>query len=186
MRKSLFLALLFALALPFTADRAQAQGFGLIPYVGYNLDAESFLVGIGGEFGSVFNLGTMAIGVRPTVEYLFVDDGGFGDEASATFLQINGDLITRFGTPGASLVPFAGAGLAIVTVSYDADCDGNPVCEEFLDEAGGSDIGLNVLGGVEFPGALGFGSPFVQGRLTLADGSAISILGGLVIPLGQN
>lgn len=185
MRKASALALLIALALPFTAERAEAQGFGFVPYIGYNLDAEAFLVGVGGEFANVFDLGNLSIGVRPTVEYLFVDDGGFGD-ASITFLQINGDLITRFGAPGASLVPYAGAGLAIVSVSYDADCDGDPFCEAFVDEAGATDIGLNVLGGVEFPGALGFGSPFVQGRLTLADGSAISILGGLVIPLGAN
>lgn len=185
MRKPLALALLIALALPFTADRTQAQGFGFIPYVGYNLDAEAFLVGVGGEFGNVFDLGNFVIGVRPTIEYLFVDDDGLGDDASVTFLQINGDLITRFGAPGASLIPYAGAGVAIVSVSYDADCNGDPFCEAVVDEAGNTEVGLNVLGGVEFPGALGFGSPFVQGRLTLADGSAISILGGLVVPLGR-
>jgi hypothetical protein len=77
-----------------------------------------------------------------------------------------------------------GAGLAIVTTSVDFDdfdCDDIPGAD-----CSNTDIGLNILGGLEFPGALGFGDPFVQGRLTLADGSAISILGGLSIPLGRN
>ena len=171
MRKASALALLIALALPFMADRAEAQGFGFVPYIGYNLDAEAFLVGVGAEFADVFDLGNLAIGVRPSIEYLFVDN--------VTWLQINGDLIARFGAPGASLVPYAGAGLAIGLVSID-DCPDIPGLD-----CSNSDFGLNVLGGVEFPGALGFGSPFVQGRLTLQDGSAISILGGFVIPLGR-
>lgn len=172
MRKSLLIALLFAFALPFTADRAEAQGFGFVPYIGYNLDAEAFLVGVGAEFGSVFALGDLAIGARPSIEYAFVDN--------VTLLQINGDLIGRFGAPGASIIPYAGAGLAISLLSVD-DCPDVPGLD-----CSTSDIGLNALGGVEFPGALGFGNPFVQGRLTLADGSAISILGGLIIPLGAN
>ena len=172
MRKSLLLALLLAIALPLTANRAEAQGFGFIPYIGYNLDAEAFLVGVGAEFGNVFDLGNLAIGARPTIEYAFVDN--------VTLLQINGDLIARFGAPGASLVPYAGAGLAISMVSID-DCPDIPGLD-----CSNTDFGLNALGGVEFPGALGFGSPFAQARLTLADGSAISLLGGLVIPLGQN
>lgn len=172
MRNASALALLIALALPFTADRAEAQGFGFVPYIGYNVDAEAFLVGVGGEFGNVFDLGTLAIGVRPTIEYAFVEN--------VTWLQLNGDLIARFGAPGASLVPYAGAGLAVSIVSID-DC---PDIEGL--DCSTSDFGLNLLGGVEFPGALGFGSPFLQGRLTLEDGSAISILGGFVIPLGAN
>jgi opacity protein-like surface antigen len=182
MRKSLFFALLFAFVLPFTAPKAQAQFF-LSPYVGYNIDAEAFLVGIGSEFAAPFSAGQFELAIRPSVEYLFVDDSGFGaSDASINFYQVNGDVITRLNAEGFN--PYVGAGLAIVITSADFDCEGNPTCEQFEDAASGSDIGLNVVGGLEFPGALAFGAPFVQGRLTLADGSAISILGGIMIPLG--
>lgn len=187
MRKPLFLALLCALALPLTADRAEAQ-FYLNPYAGYNLDAEAFLIGIGSEFAAPFSAGQFELAIRPSVEYLFVGDNDFGsDDVSTTALQINGDLITRFNAEGFS--PYAGAGLAIYSFSADFDCEntgaGQSFCEAAEDAASTTDIGINLLGGLEFPGALGIGTPFAQARLTLADGSAISLLGGIAIPLGQ-
>jgi len=186
MRKLFLIALLFAFALPFTAQKAQAQ-FTLMPYLGYNLDAEGFLVGIGGEFAAPFEISNLILSVRPSVEYTFTDSfGGIGidsDDVSVTFIQINGDVIADFSTPGATIAPFAGAGLAIVSTSVDID---GIDCDDFGLDCSSTDFGLNLLGGVTFPGALGFGDPFAQGRLTLADGSAISILGGLRIPLGQN
>ncbi|MEP0545314.1 MAG: hypothetical protein ABJF88_00115 [Rhodothermales bacterium] len=184
MRKSLLLALLVAFALPMTANRAEAQ-FSLIPYLGYNLDAESFLVGIGTELDAPFSAGNLALGIRPSIEYLFIGDEnfGFGSDVSVTALQINGDVIARL--ESASLNPFVGAGLAILSQSFSFDCEGNPVCEAVEDEAGGTEVGLNIVGGLEFD-SIGFGAPFVQGRLTLLDGSAISILGGFTIPLGAN
>ncbi len=186
MRKSFALALLFALALPFTAQKAQAQGFSLIPYLGYNLDAEAFLVGIGTELEAPFSAGNLALAIRPSVEYLFTDDinTGLGNDVGQNVLQINGDVIARLSASG--FEPYAGVGLAVVLVSTDFDCDGNSVCEDFEDDASGSDIGLNLVGGLEFPGAVGFGTPFAQARITLADGTAISLLGGVSIPLGAN
>ena len=189
MRKSLLIALLFAFALPMTANRAEAQ-FSLLPYIGYNLDAEAFLVGIGAEFEAPFSAGSYALGFRPSVEYVFVDSppdqtvAGTTISSSITALQINGDLIARLNASGFN--PFVGAGLAIAYASASVDCSGS-FCDDF-DSASNSatDLGINVLGGLEFPGALGFGDPYVQGRITFADGTAISILGGLSIPLGQN
>lgn len=178
MRKSLFLALLFAFALPFTAPKAQAQ-FTLIPYAGYNIeDGFGFLVGIGAEFVAPFELSNLDLSIAPSVEYVFTEDfnSGFGDaEVSTSYIQVNGDVIAKF-APNGSIAPFAGAGLAYGI--YSADANGF--------DASSSDIGLNLLGGVTFPGALAIGEPFVNGRLTLIDGSAISIIGGIRIPLGQN
>ena len=183
MRKSLALALLIAVAIPLTANRAQAQGMSFIPYIGYNIDAEAFLVGVGTEFSAPFSAGNLALGIRPSVEYLFTEDLDFGSsEFSQTFLQVNGDLIARLNA--ANFNPYVGAGLAIAVVSTDFDCEGNSACEAAEEAASGSDFGLNLLGGLEFSD-IGFGTPFVQGRLTLLDGSAISILGGINIPLGR-
>lgn len=190
MRKSLFIALLVAFALPFTAQKAQAQGFSFIPYAGYNFDAEDFLIGVGAEFDAPFSAGTFALGFRPSIEYVFAGESsestfsGVTVSSSVTFLQINGDLVTRLNATGFS--PFVGAGLAIAYASFDIDCEGSDIACDAIGDEGDSntDIGLNVLGGLEFPGALAFGDPFVQARLTLADGSAFSILGGLSIPLG--
>lgn len=167
MRKSLFLALLFALTLPFTAQKAQAQ-FTLMPYVGYNTeDFFGALVGIGGEFDAPFALGNLALAIQPGVEYVFVEGDG-------TVLQVDGNLVAKFGAPGASIVPYAGAGLGIVFVSPE---EGDS----------SSELGLNLLGGAIFRGALAFGDPYVQARYSLIDPvEALSIMGGLRIPLGQN
>lgn len=178
MRKSLFIALLFAFALPFTAPKAQAQ-FVLIPYAGYNIeDGFGFLVGIGAEFVAPFELNNLDLSIAPSIEYVFTEDfdgGGFIDDVSTSYIQINGDVIAKF-APSGSIAPFAGAGLAYGI--FSASSGGF--------DASSSDIGINLLGGVSFPGALGIGEPFVNGRLTLIDGSAISIIGGVRIPLGQN
>lgn len=178
MRKSLLLALLFAFALPMTANRAEAQ-FTLIPYVGYNIeDGFGFLVGIGAEFVAPFEMSNLDLSIAPSIEYVFTEDfdgGGFVDDVSTSYIQINGDVIAKF-APNGSIAPFAGAGLAYGIFSAEANGF----------DASSSDIGLNLLGGVSFPGALGIGEPFVNGRLTLIDGSAISLIGGIRIPLGQN
>lgn len=167
MRKTLQLGLLLALVLPFTAQRAEAQ-FSFIPYLGYNLDAEKLLIGVGTEFDFPV-AAPVDLGIRPAVEYMFVDD--------MTWLQINGDVIARFGS-NPSLKPYAGAGLAILYTSFD--CEGP---SEFCDmiDTSNTDVGLNLLGGAQF--GTGFAQPFVQGRFTMKDGSAFSILGGVVLAL---
>lgn len=177
MRKLLLLALLCAFALPMTANRAEAQ-FTLIPYVGYNIeDGFGFLVGIGAEFVAPFEMSNLDLSIAPSVEYVFTEDfnTGFGDGITTSYIQVNGDVIAKF-APNGSIAPFAGAGLAYGI--YSAESNGF--------DASSSDIGLNLLGGVSFPGALGIGEPFVNGRLTLINGSAISLIGGIRIPLGAN
>ncbi len=161
-----------------TANRAEAQ-FSLLPYIGYNIeDGFGFLVGIGAEFVAPFDINNLDLSIAPSVEYVSTDDfngGGATSNISTSYIQINGDVIAKF-APNGSIAPFAGAGLAYGI--YSASSDGF--------DASSSDLGLNLLGGVSFPGALGFAEPYVNGRLTLINGSAISIIGGLRIPLGQN
>jgi opacity protein-like surface antigen len=190
MRKPLLFALLVAFALPFTAPKAQAQFF-LNPYLGYNIeDGFGFLVGIGTEFEAPFEAGNLSLSIRPSIEYVFTDDppdqsfSGVTITSSTSYIQLNGDVIARLNAEGFN--PFVGAGLAIGFISASSECEGSAALCGGVSSAEASDteIGLNVLGGLEFPGALAIGTPFVQGRLTLIDGSAISILGGLMIPLG--
>lgn len=167
MRKASALALLTALALPLTTNRAEAQ-FSFMPYLGYNTeDFFGFLVGVGAEFDAPFALGNLALGIQPGVEYVFA-------EGDATVLQIDGNVVAKFGAPGASITPYAGAGLGIIFVSPD-EGDSN------------SELGLNLLGGAIFNGALAFGNPYIQARYSLIDPlEALSIMGGLRIPLGAN
>lgn len=208
MRKAFASALLLALTLSFTANQAQAQsivqaqenaaytqlqgatnpsqaaGFVIIPYIGYNIEdiVGGLLIGIGVEFVAPFAISNLDLSIMPSAEYVFSEDFGggvFGDAVSTSVFQVNGDVIAKF-APSGSIAPFAGAGLAIVIFNVDTSSEfGNF-------DASSTDIGLNLLGGVTFPGAFGSMEPYVMGRLTLADGSAISIIGGLRVPLGAN
>ncbi len=162
MPKAFALSLLLGLAL-LAAGGAQAQ-LALKPYVGFNTaDGAGLLVGIGGEFGLPLAAGTLNLALQPGIEYVFVD-------ADGTYLQADANVIARFGAPGASIAPFAGAGLGVGIFSNG---DSN------------TELGFNLLGGVAFPGALQFGEPFAQARYSLiGEFDALSIMGGFRIPLG--
>jgi opacity protein-like surface antigen len=179
MKKLALFALAFVAAL--AAPRADAQ-FSLIPYAGYNLeDGFGLLVGIGTEFVAPFELSNLDLAIRPSAEYHFVDDSALAGFGSFSYFQINGDVLARFsGSP--SVAPYAGAGLAlgISSVEFDNPFGGGSTSES------NTEIGINIFGGAEFPGLLGFGTPFAQGRFTLVDPTdQISILAGVSIPLGN-
>ena len=168
--------LLLLLALPLFAPSALAQGgIALKPYLGYNLeDGAGLLVGIGTELAAPFDLGGLVLSIQPGIEYHFLDDAPGVD---VSYIQLDGNLVASFATPGAPIAPYAGAGLAVGFSSVDIEGIGSD---------SSTDLGLNVLGGAEFPGALGFGSPFAQARLTLVDGgNFFCIIGGIKVPLGQ-
>lgn len=148
-------AALFAVTL--LAPRAEAQ-LSFLPYAGYNTDAAggSFLIGVGAEFGIGMVGLPIGLALRPSAEYVF----GGGD---VDLTQFNVDAIGRFSPPLSPVGFYAGAGLGILNASFDGNSS--------------TDLGLNLLGGAEFGG--GFAVPFAQARLTIADGSAFSILGGV-------
>lgn len=175
------LLLLAALALPLTAAPAFAQGgLALKPYLGYNLeDGFGFLVGIGAEFDAPFGAGGLVLSIQPGVEYVFLEDIPGVDRS---FLQLDGNVVASFAAPGASIAPYAGAGLAVAFVSSELEANIPGVDTD----ASSTELGLNILGGVELPGALGFADPFVDARLTLIDGgNYFAIRAGLEIPLGR-
>lgn len=205
MQKSLTLALLLAIALPLTAQRAAAQ-FSLIPYLGYNLSAGldpeaddiddrvgALLVGIGAEFDLPFQ-GGIALKVRPSVETYFLpgeefEEFGLTVDVSQSRLQVNGDVIAEFSTAG-TLAPYVGAGVAWSSYGFEVEGCFEDECE--TDDMSESGIGLNLLGGARF-GSMGFGAPFIQARYTMLsidfededlDLNGLSVMGGLMIPLG--
>ncbi|MEL6443384.1 MAG: outer membrane beta-barrel protein [Bacteroidota bacterium] len=180
MRK-LFTALTLALCVSFAAPQAAAQ-FSIIPYIGYNTEAGfdedgdttgGLLIGIGGEFKAPFELGNLDLSIRPSAEYVFLPDVG---DVSQSAFQISGDVIASF-VGSSSVVPYAGVGITYVTLNLDINGFG-----AFADI---DDVGLNLLGGAKFVGALGFGDPFVQGRFTLGGFDSLTISGGVAIPLGN-
>ena len=95
-----------------------------------------------------------------------------GDDVS--YFTANGGVSWRF--PGASVTPFAMAQLAIRRWSWDYDGPGSD-----LVDTSSTDIGLNLGGGISFPGAL---RPSVGARLEIGDGSGFAIFGALGFPLG--
>jgi hypothetical protein len=169
MKKLLTLVAVLAVSIPLMAPRAEAQ-ISFMPYLGYDLDAESLLIGVGAEFGFL-QLETLALNIRPSAEYFFIGDSGI-EGLSTTFMQFNGDVTAELPVGGPGLAVFAGAGLALRYASV-----------EFMNQSeSDTSFGVNILGGVEFGG--GFVTPFAQGRLTLGDGSsAFAILGGVKLAL---
>jgi hypothetical protein len=170
MKKLLTLFAVCAVALPMMAPRAQAQ-VEFMPYLGYDFDIGdgSLLVGVGAEFGFL-PTGVLPVGLslRPSAEYYFVDSPS---QVDFQFFQINADAIAELSPPGVPIGIFAGAGLGIgfssVEIAGVSDSS--------------TDFGLNILGGAEFGG--GFLRPFLQGRVTLMDGTRLAILGGVKLGL---
>ena len=150
---------LLASALVLLATPALAQDSGFMPYVGYNLDSENVVLGVGYRFGVNLDV-PLTLVAQPAVEYQFVD----GD---ATVLQGDFNVLAEF-SGSAALAPYAGAGLAVGYVDPEVG-DSN------------TDIGLNVLGGVVL-NPTGFGQPFAQARYTFADGGdALTLQGGIIL-----
>ena len=142
-----FAALLFAPA-------AGAQT-GFMPYVGYNLEYESVLVGVGARLGFSFPAAPVSVAFQPAVE-VNLDSG--------TYIQADANAVAEL-SAGGSIAPYAGLGLGVLIPT----------------EGGGdAELGLNVLGGVIF-NTVGFIRPFVQGRYSTASVDAFSIHAGAVL-----
>jgi hypothetical protein len=134
MRLLLLAALVVAVAAP-----ARAQ-LGFIPMAGYDIDYEAPMVGLGFEIGLTPGILPFAAAIRPSAEYVFVDN--------VDLFRVNGDLIGRFGAPGVPFAPYGKAGVGV----------------EFSSSDGGSHtyVGANLGAGLEYnrflvEGTLGIG-----------------------------
>lgn len=167
---------LLALTLFLVAPVAHAQ-IALMPYAGYDFDAENVLVGVGAEVGLPV-AAPVGLSLRPSGEIVLSKDI---DIAGRTFTQSIGqanlDVIAKLSTPG--FQPYAGAGLAVRFVSLDTSDDDAVEGDQDVAE---TNVGANLLGGVLLSG-FGPVRPFVQARLTVGDGSAFAVLAGLSVGL---
>lgn len=171
-RRVLLLALFLASAVP----AAHAQ-FAVLPYVGYDLDGEAVLIGLGAEVALPL-VAPVTLSIRPSGEYLLPKDLQIGGRTfGQNIAQVNVDVIARLKAPG--IQPYAGAGVGIRLIKLDTsdndDVEGNLDVEE-------TNVGANLLAGVAFS-ALGPVRPFAQGRLTVGDGSIFSVAGGVMLSL---
>lgn len=156
MRFSLFLFALGAFAI---APTATAQT-GFMPYVGYNLEDEDAVVGVGARFGLPLAV-PIALVAQPSAEYQFAGDG-------IDQFQIDANVIAEF-TGSRALAPYAGVGVGFTFVDT-----------EFTETT--TEIGLNALGGVVLNPS-GFGRPFVQARYSTRGEfqDALTIQGGVIL-----
>lgn len=169
MRFFLLLALLALVAVP-----AQAQ-LTVLPYAGYDFDAENPLIGVGVEFALPITA-PVAVSLRPSGEYMFTRDLDIaGRLFSQTIGQVNLDVIARLRSPG--LQPYGGAGVAFRFVSLDTSDDDDVEGDQ---DSASTNVGANLIGGVAL-GALGPVRPFVQGRVTLAEETAFALAGGIML-----
>ena len=162
------------------AAPADAQ-FAFVPYGGYNTEIGGFMVGAGFEYALPVGE-SLSLGVRPTAEFHAIDiDESLLDNFD--YYQLNADLVGRF-TGSEAIAPYVGLGLALGLVSYDIGEDNSG------DSDSSTEVGLNLLGGVEFPGVFSFGAPFAQARYTtvapeagdlVTYGSQLSVFGGFRI-----
>lgn len=167
---------LLALALFLAAPVAHGQ-IALMPYTGYDFDAENVLVGAGVEVGLPI-AAPVGLSLRPSGEIVLSKDIDIAGRAFTQSIgQANLDVIAKLGTPG--IQPYVGAGLAVRFILLGTSDDDAVEGDQDVEEA---NVGANLLGGVLF-GGFGPVRPFVQARLTVSDGSAFAVLAGLSIGL---
>ncbi len=134
--------------------QAHAQ-FGV--HGGYDVDVEEFLLG-----GQVrFPLGALPITLQPGVDVFLVDRGTLLQFDVNALYDISGGL-------GEPFTPYVGAGLGLRYFSIGDIDDTN--------------AGLNLLAGARFNPASSI-QPFVQARMTIADGTSVAVMGGILFAL---
>lgn len=165
------LAFLLAAAVPLSSHAQFKVGPRATIDVG---DIEEFA--IGGDVRYDLSQVDAPIQLSGAFDFYFADDVQVGtEEASRTVftVDLNGHYV--FPTEG-TISPYAGAGLGITSVSIDID---TPTGDFGGDD---TDIGLNVVGGVEFQ--TGSVRPFAQGQFTLGgDFDRFGITGGVLFSL---
>lgn len=109
----------------------------------------------------------------PRFQVLGTWDIYFPDDDNLDFWELNGNLVYRFDVQEVpSIVPYAGGGLNIARREIELDPPAGDVDD--------TDVGVNFLGGVEFP--LASVTPFVEIRLTEEGGDQFYLTGGVMVP----
>lgn len=96
----------------------------------------------------------------------------FPDEEGLDFWELNGNVVYRFELEETDAVePYGGGGLNIARIDREGPAGSD------VDD---TELGLNVLGGVEFP--LTSVTPFVEVRVTAEGSEQIYVTGGVLVP----
>ena len=137
-------------------------------------------VQLGGGLVFGFDIGTVGINLRgdiPVTEEIDVVPGFiYYFESNINIFEFNADGHYNF-EAGDVVQPYALAGLNISHFEYDDDVFGG------LIDIDGTDVGLNLGGGVNFE--LSSLSAFAEGRLLLGGFEDFSITAGLLFPIGR-
>jgi opacity protein-like surface antigen len=133
-----------------------------------------------GDLSDVYD-GTVAVGgdVRYNPAELPVKGSGAFDfyfaQENTTVFTVDVNVLYPIDA-GELLSPYVGAGLGYTDISIDVDSQfGNF-------GGGGSDTGLNLVGGTEFETDSSF-TPFAEARFTLGDFDRFGITGGILFEL---
>lgn len=153
-----------------TPAQANAQ-LGFVVQANYGDDVD-FGAGAGIRFGLGSLTENQGIRGEATFDYYFPSGGQeFGTFSSDfDYWELNGNLLMDIKSVAGLYV---GAGVNYANFSYDFDG-----CGVFCDavDASSSDIGLNALGGYEFPGSKKL---FVQAKIELGGGEQFVVTGGI-------
>ncbi len=169
MARRAFGLVVVALGLAVGAASLSAQAVRVGGQVSFADDAD---FGIGPKL--MFHLPNLASGLwlSGSFDFFFPDDG-FGSVDDVDYYEINANLIYEIDLPAASNVaPYLGAGLNLAHLSITEEMGGL--------ENSDTDLGLNVLAGLNFP-LVGF-TPFVEIRLEIEGGEQFVIAGGIMLP----
>ena len=162
MRNRLSLTLLPLLALLLVPAGAHAQN-AIGPHLGINLDTpaggDDFFVGATAHI----NVPALPVIINPAFDYYI------GTE-NYTLLQLDANALVSFGVANVLFSPYAGGGLALSYFSFDDD-------DLDLDNSN-TDVGINGIAGTFFN--LASLRPFAEARITISDGTAVSVKGGLM------
>lgn len=159
----LSVVLLLALILPLEAE-AQSQ-FKVGPRLGIDAgDIEEVFIGADARISSP----ALPVTVNPTFDFYFTPE-------NTTFWSLSGNALYPFGVNNQSFTPYAGAGLGLYRQSVDTQ----------VGSVSSTDLGLNLLFGLEFP--LQTVRPFVEAQFTpvFADDSynLFTVKGGILFSL---
>lgn len=152
-RMHLPLALAFTLAFAASAD-AQVRFGAQADYSG------DFDLGVGAR--AVFGLGSMigqTEGLLADLQGVASFDFYFPDCGDCSFFEVNANGVVPLQLEGSPLAPYVGGGLHFYNFSFDSP---------FLEDAGDSGVGLNLVGGTYF----GAGSLNLFGEAKLGLGGA--------------
>lgn len=156
------LVLLFPVALASGSAEAQVRFGGQL-----NVADET-------EFGLGPRLALDLTQLGPRFQIVGTWDIYFPDEDRLDYWEANGNVLYRFDLPVDVAVPYVGGGINVARSDVDA-----PDAAEDGDRDD-TDLGLNVLGGVEFP-LVSF-TPFIEIRRAVDGGEQFYFTGGVLVP----